>query len=456
MGRLSSITAYNQMLPIIQAALTAVQPNHLLPHYLHRQGRQITIGATTYDLNDGRLFLIGVGKAAVPMVQAAAAILGEAIDAAIVISKHLPPDHRLPITDYQFFIGDHPTAGERSVQATTAVVDLLAQTDANDLVLCLISGGTSALLTQPRIPLPAWQTLNQALLASGCPIQEFNTVRRQLDAIKGGGLARLAAPAPVVSLILSDVIGNDLAAIGSGPTALTDETPDDALVVLARYGIAAVVGTAVWSTIHTALTEARSRQSETRKPITDHGLRITDYEFPPATNHIIGSVRQAADAARQSAENSGWTATILTAHLEGEAREVGKFAAALAKDLPPGHCAILGGETTVTVRGSGVGGRNLELALAAAIALDGWPDVVVAAFATDGDDGPTGAAGAVVTGETVGYGRNLHLNASHFIDNNDSFTYFQKLDAAGHGPHLLITGPTGVNVNDLTLIFRNP
>ncbi len=446
MGRLSSITpsilAYNQMLSIVQAAITAVQPGHLLPHYLRRQGRHLTIGATTYDLNDGRLFLISVGKAAVPMAQAAAAILGDTIDAAIVISKHLPPDHRLPITDYRFFTGDHPTAGEKSVQATTAVADLLAQTRANDLVLCLISGGASALLTQPRIPLPAWQTLNQALLASGCTIQEFNTVRRQLDAVKGGGLARLAAPAPVVSLILSDVIGNDLAAIGSGPTVLTNETPDDALAVLARYGIAAVLGTAVWQTIHTALA--------------DFQLPITDYHLPAPTNHIIGSVRQAALASRQSAENSGWTATILTVHLEGEAREAGKFAAALAKELPPGHCAILGGETTVTVRGSGMGGRNLELALAAAIALDGWPDVAVAAFATDGDDGPTGAAGAVVTGETVGYGRNLHLNAPQFIDNNDSYSYFQKLDAAGYGPHLLITGPTGTNVNDLTLIFRNP
>ncbi|MBX3058060.1 MAG: DUF4147 domain-containing protein [Anaerolineae bacterium] len=437
-----SITAYNQMLPIIQAALTAVQPGHLLPHYLHRQGRQIAIGAATYDLEDGRLFLVSVGKAAVPMAQAAAAILGDAIHAAIVISKHLPADPRLPIPAYRFFIGDHPTAGERSVQATTAVTDLLVQTHANDLVLCLISGGASALLTQPRLPLPAWQTLNQALLASGCSIQEFNTVRRQLDAVKGGGLARLAAPAPVVSLILSDVIGNDLAAIGSGPTVLTDETPDDALVILARYGIAEVVGTAVWSTIHTALT--------------DYRLPVTVDQLPAPTNHIIGSVRQAADAARQSAENSGWAATILTAHLEGEAREVGKVVAALAKDLPPGHCAILGGETTVTVRGGGVGGRNLELALAAAIALDGWPDVAVAAFATDGDDGPTGAAGAVVTGETVGYGRALQLNAPHFIDNNDTFSYFQKLDAAGYGPHLLITGPTGVNVNDLTLIFRNP
>ncbi|HUM68300.1 MAG TPA: DUF4147 domain-containing protein, partial [Chloroflexota bacterium] len=401
-----------------------------------------TIGPNTYDLTDGRLFLISVGKAAVPLAEVAATILGDMVTAGVGICKQLPTDYRLPITDYRFLVGDHPVAGQRSVQATTAVVDLLTQTRADDLVLCLISGGTSALLTQPLMPLPEWQALNRALLASGCTIQEFNTVRRQSDAVKGGGLARLAAPAPVVSLILSDVIGNDLAAIGSGPTVPIDETPEDALAVLARYGIEAVMGTAVWQTIHTALTAAR--------------LPITDNRLPPPMNLLIGSVRQAADAARQSAENSGFTATILTAHLEGEAREAGKFAAAIAKDLSAGHFAILGGETTVTIRGNGVGGRNLEVALAAAIALDGLSDVTVATFATDGEDGPTGAAGAVVSGETVGYGRELHLNAHQFLDNNDSFTYFQKLDAAGFGPHLLITGPTGTNVNDLILIFHHP
>jgi hydroxypyruvate reductase len=210
---------------------------------------------------------------------------------------------------------------------------------------------------------------------------------------------------------------------------------------LERYGIEQVVGTAVYPRIQSALAKS---------PIT----RLTNYQSP-ITNLIIGDVRLAAEAARQSAENSGFISTILTAHLEGEAREMGKFATALAKELPPGHCTILGGETVVTLRGNGFGGRNLELALSAAIALDGWENVAVASFASDGDDGPTGAAGAVVTGETVGYGRALHLDAHQFLNNNDSYTYFQKLDAAGYSPHLLITGPTGTNVNDLIFIIRN-
>ncbi|MCL4264544.1 MAG: DUF4147 domain-containing protein [Anaerolineae bacterium] len=448
-----------ELLPLIHQVFTAVQaavhPAHLIQRHLHRHGRQLTIGPMRHNLDDGRLFLVSVGKAAAPMAQAAADMVGDAVHAGIVVTKQLPTDYQLPITDYHVFTGDHPVAGERSVRATTAVTDLLTQTRPGDLVLCLISGGASALLTQPLISLNEWQILNRALLASGCTIQEFNTVRRQLDAVKGGGLARLAAPAQVVSLILSDVIGNDLAAIGSGPTVLVDEAPQDALAVVKNYELGIKNyegGTAVWQHVLDTLN---------RSPITAHGSRLTHHPLP--TNLLIGSVRQAATAARQSAENSGFTATILTAYLEGEAREAGKFVAAIAKELPPGHCAILGGETTVTVRGNGIGGRNLEVALAAAIALDGWPDVTVATFTTDGDDGPSGAAGAVITGETVGYGeaeavsgRELHLNARQFLDNNDSFTYFQKLDAAGYGPHLLITGPTGTNVNDLILIFRNP
>jgi hydroxypyruvate reductase len=436
--------ARTQVLQLVDQALEAVRPDRLVRSRLIRHGRQLTIGPITHHLDNGRLFLISTGKAALPMAQAAADVLGDAIDAGIGITKQLPTDCRLPITDYHFFVGDHPIAGERSLRATTAVTNLLSQTRPGDLVLCLISGGTSALLSQPLIPLADWQALNHALLASGCTIKEFNTVRRQLDAVKGGGLARLAAPAQVVSLILSDVIGNDLSAIGSGPTVFTGETPQDALAVLRNYELGIRNdggGTAVYQRIQATLNT--------------HRLPMTDDRFPPPTNLIISDICHAASVARQSAESSGFTTTILTTHLEGEAREAGKFAAALAKALAPGHCAILGGETTVTLRGNGVGGRNLEVALSAAIALDGWEHIAIATFATDGDDGPTGAAGAVVTGQTVGYGRNLHLDAHQYLNNNDSYTYFQQLDTAGYSPHLLITGPTGTNVNDLIFIIHN-
>lgn len=437
--------------PLIQHAITAVHPAQLLPPHLHRQAHLLTIGPVGHDLRHGRLFLVSVGKAAVPMAQAAAAILGDALFAGIGITKTMGNGPGA-MDNFQWFIGDHPVAGERSVRATTAVIHFLAQTRPGDLVLCLISGGTSALLTQPLIPLAKWQILNRALLASGCTIQEFNTVRRQLDAVKGGGLAQRAAPAHVVSLILSDVVGNDLAAIGSGPTVLVDETPQDALAVLRNY-------------------ESGIRNYEGGTAVYDHTLELLTSDPKPAFPHLtaehnpwaslspvnllIGSVREAAAAARQSAEDSGYTAKILTAHLEGEAREAGKFAAAIARDLPPGHCAILGGETTVTVRGNGRGGRNLEVALAAAIALGGAANVTLASVATDGEDGQSGVAGAVVTGQTVGYGRALHLDARRYLDNNDSLTYFQQIDAAGYAPHLITTGPTGTNVNDLIFIFHH-
>lgn len=436
----TAVCAY--VLQLINQVLAATNPHHLLPRYISHHDRQLAVGPVQFNRDDGRLFLVSVGKAAIPMAQAAADIVGDLITAGVAVSKQGIDHSQLSIKNWQLVEGDHPVSGPKSVQATTAVADLLSQTRANDLVLCLLSGGASALLTQPRLPLADWQALSRALLASGCTINEFNTVRRQLDAIKGGGLARLAAPAPVISLILSDVIGNDLVAIGSGPTVLVDETPQKALAVLERYDIASVVGTAVYHHIHTALTDNRTRSGQAAT-------------LPPPTNLIIGSVTDAAAAARQSATASGFTATILTDHLEGEASEVGKFAAAIAKNLAPGHCAILGGETTVTLRGAGIGGRNLELALAAAIALDGWQDIAIATFATDGDDGPTGAAGAIVTGQTVAYGRALQLNARQFLNNNDSYTFFKTLDDAGHGPHLLITGATGTNVNDLVFIIRD-
>jgi hydroxypyruvate reductase len=430
------LAVHAQVMALISHMLLAVDPARAVKNHLFRHGRYLTIGSLNYDLEYGRLFLISVGKAAIPMAQAAAEVLGDAVYAGVGISKQPMVNGQWSIENWQLFVGEHPVAGEGSVRATTAVTDLLRQTRDGDLVLCLISGGTSALLTQPLMPLADWQSLNRTLLASGCTIHEFNTVRRQLDAVKGGGLARLAAPAQVVSLILSDVVGNDLAAIGSGPTVFTDETLSDALAVLERYQLPI---------------------TNYQLPTTNHRLPFTDYRLPPPspTNLIIGDVRLAAQAAQEKARMSGFQATILTGYLEGEAREAGKFAAAIAKELLPGQCAILGGETTVTVRGSGMGGRNLELALSAAIALDGWPNRVIATFATDGEDGPTGAAGAVVTGETAALGRTLHLDARAYLDHNDSYTFFKNVDDVGHGRHLLITGPTGTNVNDLIFIIHN-
>jgi hydroxypyruvate reductase len=313
------------------------------------------------------------------------------------------------------------------------VIELVKGATAGDLVLCLISGGASALLTRPVIPLADWQEVVDRLLASGCTIQELNGVRKQLDEVKGGGLARMIAPAACVSLILSDVVGNPLDVIGSGPTTPNPESAAAALAVLERYGMREKLPAATWVHVENYLMQ----QMDSVLPAGEGVQHV-----------IIGDVRQAAEAAAGAAAEMGFTAQVLTAQLEGEAREVGRVAAALAKDAPVNSCLILGGETTVTLRGDGMGGRNQELALAAAIALDGVPDVALASFATDGDDGPTGAAGAVVTGETAGLAHARQFDPHDYLARNDSYTFFNQLGG------LIRTGPTGTNVNDLVLILK--
>lgn len=431
---------------MIQAALDAADPATAVSQYLQRQKNKLHVADQQIDLDEGRLFLVSVGKAAVPIAQAALAVVGDRLTQGIVIAKHLPADTEpagdVDSTRVTWFEGNHPIAGEKSIQATTAVLEMLQQTEEGDLLLCLISGGTSALLTQPVLNLSQWQALNDALLGSGCTIQEFNTVRRQLDRVKGGGLAQTAAPARVISLILSDVIGNDLAAIGSGPTVPRQEDPQAALQVLKQYNLGQQLPVHLWEQISRALAAAKDR-----KPRQDAKAQVT--------NLIIGDVDRAARAAAEQANALGFAADIVTTHLEGEARQAGQFVAAIAKDLPLGKVAILGGETTVTLRGDGIGGRNLEVALAAAQALDGWPaHLAIATLATDGDDGLTDAAGALISGKTAAYGRQQNLSIQSYLDNNDSYTYFQKLDEAGVGPHLIKTGPTGTNVNDLIFILN--
>ncbi len=450
----------NHVTQMIAAALAEADPGQAVQRHLRLNGQSLAIGRETiihtHVPADGRIFLVSVGKAAVPMAQAAARSLGNQLAAGVIVAKEGDRDWQAEVSgslfaarphDFQLFAAGHPVPNAISVQAAEAVSQLLAQTTAHDLVLCLISGGASALLSQPRISLADWQQLTNALLASGCTINELNMVRQQLDPVKGGGLARWAAPATCIGLILSDVVGNPLDVIGSGPTVRNSSSLAEAVKVLARYQISNRLETAVWQRLIQALHQLKDQPapSETR-----------------AQNLIIGDVRQAAQAAMIKAAQLGFTPHLITAQLEGEAREVGKVAAAIAKDTLPGHCYLLGGETTVTLRGQGNGGRNQETALAAAIALQGVNRRVIASFATDGEDGPTPAAGAMVTGETVQNGRAFRLEASAYLARNDSYTYFHQLDTQAQAadsnasPHLLQTGPTGTNVNDLIMILSYP
>lgn len=412
---------------LIGAALAAVDPYHLTRHSLRREGEVWLLGRHRFYPRHGRLFLVATGKAAVPMAHAAAHILGDALHEGIVITKRGHSLHPLDEGAYplRLFEAGHPVPDEASVAATAAVLEMLAQTTADDTVLCLISGGTSALLSQPRLPLADWQTLNKALLASGATIQELNSVRQQLDEVKGGGLARAAAPATCITLILSDVVGNPLSLIGSGPTIPNPASPERASEILARHGLLTA-------------------------ELTPLLVKPTPLASSPRTAVVVGDVSTAARAAAEEAQGWGWETRLLTTHLEGEAREVGKMAAALAKGAPPRTCLILGGETTVTLGNSnGKGGRNTELALAAGMALEGVWSAAVASFATDGDDGNSGAAGAIVTGETMRLARQQGLDPLDFLNRHDSGTFF------AHLPHTLLqTGPTGTNVNDLLFVLR--
>ena len=426
-----------------QAALAAVEPAAAVRRHVHRERDALVVAGRRYDLRDyERVFVVGGGKAAAPMSAAVADILDDRLTAGVIVTKYGHATHQSPtcgersrtIPNSQIIEAGHPVPDENSVRGAQAVARLAQQATERDLVICLISGGASALLTLPApgLALADLQALTGALLRSGATINELNTVRKHLSRIKGGNLARLAAPATLVTLILSDVVGDPLDVIASGPTVPDPTTVSDAQAVLERYS---------------------ENPRGFRKPL---GFRLRetpkpgDPAFEQAQNVVVGSNRLAALAATEKARQLGFNTLLLSTYVEGEAREVARVAAALAKGmrahadplLPPA-CLVWGGETTVTMRGEGKGGRNQELALAAALALDGWPGILMMALATDGTDGPTDGAGAVVTGETVARARALGLDARSALEANDSYPFF---DALGD---LLRTGPTGTNVNDL-------
>ena len=378
----------------------------------------------------GRVYGLAIGKASIPMLTA----LAEAypLSGALAISKHASssPSNLFPV-----FLGSHPIPDSRSLEAGTRVLDFVSALDEKDTLVCLISGGGSALVTAPYngISLEDMQSLTSLLLACGARIDEINTIRRSLDQAKGGGLAR-ATKAKIISLILSDVIGNPLEAIASGPTFPNPTTNADALMILKKYKIDEQVSESVLQTL-----ESDSLLSE----IWEQASRLQ--------NLIIGDNKLAAEAALEQAQREGFHAEILTNELQGEARDVGFNLAhhlrVSAERLTRPFCLIAGGETTVTITGNGKGGRNQELALAAMHGLKGLENVMLIALATDGEDGPTDAAGAVVTGESAQRAEMLGVDAADHLSRHDAYVCFDKL------VDLLKPGPSGTNVNDLIFLI---
>jgi hydroxypyruvate reductase len=389
-----------------------------------------------------RILVVGAGKAGAPMARALEDLLGDNIADGVIVVKE---GHGLPLEHVRIHEASHPVPDERGIKGAEEILSLVKGAGERDLVLCLISGGGSALLVAPAegVTLEDKQEVTRLLLACGADIHEINTIRKHLSRAKGGGLARFAYPATVVSLILSDVIGDDLNVIASGPAVPDTSTFDDTRRVLEKYDI--------WDRVPVSV---QSRIQRGLKGDIEDTPKIGDAVFQKCYTELVGTNIQALKAAGQQAEQLGYQTLILSSTVEGEAREVAKVLTAIAKEvrdsgnpLSAPACILCGGETTVTIRGDGKGGRNQELALAAALGLDGIENIVVLAGGTDGNDGPTDAAGAMADGRTLARARAKDLDPLDYLRRNDSYHFFQALE------DLVITGPTLTNVMDVYMIL---
>jgi glycerate 2-kinase len=417
-----------QALQIFRAALRASDPVQAVLRHAHLENDVLIVGREHYRLNSfANIYIIGAGKASARMAMAVERLLGPRITAGLINAPNAVKLRRVQINEC-----GHPVPDRRGVAGAKRIAQIASEAGPGDLIVCLISGGASALLPLPAPPitLAGKQKITRLLLECGAAIQEINCVRKHLSAIKGGRLARMAYPATVLTLILSDVIGDSLDAIGSGPTVPDRSTIADARAICAKYRIGFEL------------------------PELNETPKLGDRIFRKTQNVIVGSNALAVDAAAREARRLGFHTLVLSTFLEGEAREAAKVHAGIAKEIRasgqpvrPPACVITGGETTVTVRGQGRGGRNQEFALAAAIAIAGLRDTVILSGGTDGTDGPTDAAGAIADGTTIARAVAQGLNAAAYLANNDSYRFF---DALGD---LIKTGPSGTNVADVQVIL---
>jgi glycerate 2-kinase len=429
---------------VLEAALGAVEPAQAVRRALSADADGLVVGERRYAFAEfRRVLVVGTGKASAPMAAAVEGLLGERLP--IEGSVTVPYGQAVPTRCVRIREASHPVPDAAGVDATRAIVEVLEGAERDDLVVCVVSGGGSALLTLPvdGISLADMRQTTDALLRSGAAIHEINIVRKHLDVVKGGGLARFAAPAAVITLVLSDVVGNPLDAIASGPTVPDTSTFLDAAAVFDRYGLWQHAPASVVERLRAGVA---GELRETPKP--------GDPLFERTQTVVVGSNLLACKAAAAAAEELGLHSLVLTTFVEGEAREAGRVLAGVLREVAAsGHpltrpcCIVAGGETTVTIRGGGRGGRNQELCLSAAFALRGLDDVILASIGTDGTDGPTDAAGAYVDGSTLARASEVNLDAARHLADNDSYPFFDRLG------DLIRTGPTNTNVNDLYVLF---
>ncbi len=422
-------------LACFRAALRAVEPERLVREFLEHRADLLAHG--------GRIALASVGKAAASMARGAVSMVGSTFSGGAVI---VPPGESDNVPGgLQVFVGGHPIPSAEGVRGAVAVRELAQASKAGDLFLLLISGGGSALMTLPPegVSLDDLRVTTRELLRAGAEIGELNAVRKHLDELKGGQLAREAHPARVVALVLSDVVGDPLDVIASGPVSPDPTSFDEAIAVLDKFGL--------WAGSPEAIRDHLEAGAGGKVPETPDA---EDPCFRSVEAAIVGDNSMAAEAARLEAQRLGYAASTTSTTVTGEAREIGGGLGRLAvrvrqagEPVASPACMVSAGETTVTVTGSGRGGRNQEVALGAAVELDGTEDVLVAAFGTDGIDGPTDAAGAIATGTTVARARELGLDPRSALADNDAYSFFEALG------DLVVTGPTGTNVMDLHLVM---
>jgi glycerate 2-kinase len=422
---------------IWRAALAAGDVAPLLRRHLDVDGDALTAGPLRLDLDRvGRILVLGAGKASGAMAATVETLLGARAREGFVVVKD---GYRVPTARIELAEAGHPVPDARGLAASARLLALAESARADDLIVFLVSGGGSSLTPAPAAPvaLEEKQALTRLLLAAGATINELNAVRKHLSRFKGGLLARAASPATVLTLALSDVIDDPLDVIASGPTAPDPTTYADALAVLERRG---VLGRTARSIVERLRAGAAGALPETPKP--------GDQVFARVTNVVIGNNALVVEAAAAEAARLGYHPHVLTRSLQGEARDVARDLVARARALPGPAALIAGGETTVTVRGAGRGGRCQEFALAAALELRAGDPLVVLGAGTDGTDGPTDAAGGLVDAATVAHARAAGVDAARALVDNDAHAF---LTAAGS---CVTTGPTNTNLLDLYLIVR--
>ncbi|HNU90965.1 MAG TPA: glycerate kinase [Spirochaetota bacterium] len=433
---------------VYSAAIEAVNPRGAVLEHLRLQAGKLLVrsrGSTIreFDLDAfGRIFVLGAGKATALMARAVEELLGDRISAGLISVKY---GYTTSLARIETIEAAHPVPDEKGRRAAERILDMATGAGAGDLIISLISGGGSALLPLPAPPVTLEekrQTTN-LLLKSGASIHEMNAVRKHLSLIKGGNLARAARPATVINLMISDVVGDDPDVIASGPIVPDASTFAEALSILERYGIADSVPASVLDRLRDGV-----------KGLLPENPKVGEECFSGGTGIVIASNILALEAARSRAKSLGYTPVVLSSLIEGDTREAAMFHAAIAREMVASGnpvsapaCLISGGETTVEVRGKGLGGRNMEFALQSAILLDGTRGICVASVGTDGTDGPTDAAGAFADGRTVRRAMAIGLDAGKYASENDSYHFFERLG------DLIVTGPTNTNVMDVRIIM---